>query len=177
MNDTTELSPQYSAAEIEPPLYQEWLARGLFTPQPREGAELFVMVIPPPNVTAQLHMGHGLNDTVQDVIVRFERMRQRETLWLPGTDHAGIATQNVIERLLAKEGLTRFDVGRDAFVERAAGVRRRNGIDDPRAAQGHRLLPATGRAPATPSPTRCRSRCARCSCGCGKRTSSIAATG
>ena len=74
--------------------------------------------MPPPNVTAALHMGHGLNNTVQDVLVRFERMRGRRALWLPGTDHAGIATQNVVERLLAKEGLTRFDVGREAFVER-----------------------------------------------------------
>jgi valyl-tRNA synthetase len=75
-------------------------------------------MMPPPNVTAVLHMGHGLNNTVQDVLVRFERMRGRRVLWLPGTDHAGITTQNVVERLLAKEGLTRFDVGRDAFVER-----------------------------------------------------------
>src|SRR5215212_6732072 len=73
-------------------------------------------MMPPPNVTAVLHMGHGLNNTVQDVLVRFERMRGRRALWLPGTDHAGIATQNVVERLLAREGLTRFDVGRDAFV-------------------------------------------------------------
>jgi valyl-tRNA synthetase len=78
----------------------------------------FVVVIPPPNVTAVLHMGHGLNDTVQDVIVRWRRMSGDETLWVPGTDHAGIATQNVVEKLLAGEGLTRFDLGRDAFVER-----------------------------------------------------------
>ena len=70
-------------------------------------------MMPPPNVTAVLHMGHGLNNTVQDVLVRFERMRGREALWLPGTDHAGIATQNVVERQLAKEGQTRFDLGRE----------------------------------------------------------------
>ena len=74
--------------------------------------------MPPPNVTAELHIGHGLNNTVQDVLIRFERMRGRRALWVPGTDHAGIATQNVVERLLAKEGLTRFDLGREAFVER-----------------------------------------------------------
>ena len=74
--------------------------------------------MPPPNVTAELHTGHGLNNTVQDVLIRFERMRGRRALWVPGTDHAGIATQNVVERLLAKEGLTRFDLGREAFVER-----------------------------------------------------------
>ncbi len=117
MNET-ELSPQYSASAIEPPLYQEWLARGLFTPDPLSDRDPFVIVIPPPNVTDKLHVGHGLNNTVQDVIVRFERMRGRDTLWLPGTDHAGIATQNVVEKLLAKEGKTRFDLGREAFVKR-----------------------------------------------------------
>ncbi|HEY2804916.1 MAG TPA: valine--tRNA ligase [Gemmatimonadales bacterium] len=118
MPETTELSPQYSPTAIEAPLYQEWMARGLFKPETRRSDDPFVMVIPPPNVTAQLHMGHGLNDTVQDVIVRFERMRGRETLWVPGTDHAGIATQNVVERLIAKEGKNRRDIGREAFVER-----------------------------------------------------------
>ena len=84
-------------------------------------------MMPPPNVTAVLHMGHGLNNTVQDVLVRFERMRGRAALWLPGTDHAGIATQNVVERLLAKEGHTRFDLGREAFVERVWALRRETG--------------------------------------------------
>jgi valyl-tRNA synthetase len=84
-------------------------------------------MMPPPNVTAVLHMGHGLNNTVQDVLIRFERMRGRRALWLPGTDHAGIATQNVVERLLAQEGLTRFDVGRDAFVERVWAFVRETG--------------------------------------------------
>jgi valyl-tRNA synthetase len=116
----TELSPQYDASGIEPPLYREWLEKGLFTPDPASPADPFVVVIPPPNVTAVLHMGHGLNNTVQDVVVRFERMRGRAALWVPGTDHAGIATQNVVERLIAKdEGKTRFDVGRAAFVRRA----------------------------------------------------------
>ncbi len=78
----------------------------------------YVIVIPPPNVTGVLHMGHGLNDTIQDVLIRTARMRGREALWLPGTDHAGIATQNVVERQLATEGKTRFDVGRERFVER-----------------------------------------------------------
>jgi valyl-tRNA synthetase len=111
------LPPQYEAAAIEAPLYREWWERGLFAPSP-EGARPFVIVIPPPNVTSVLHMGHGLNNTVQDVLVRFERMRGRAALWLPGTDHAGIATQNVVERMLAAEGVTRQEMGRDAFVER-----------------------------------------------------------
>jgi valyl-tRNA synthetase len=112
------LDPQYDPAAFEPGLYREWLERGLFARSPGSGRSPFTMVIPPPNVTAVLHMGHGLNNTVQDVIVRFERMRGRDALWVPGTDHAGIATQNVVEKLLAREGRTRFDLGREAFVER-----------------------------------------------------------
>ena len=114
------LAPQYNPNSIESELYRWWTERGLFTPEARApgSGEPYVIQMPPPNVTAVLHMGHGLNNTVQDVLVRFERMRGRRALWVPGTDHAGIATQNVVERLLAQEGLTRFDLGRDAFVER-----------------------------------------------------------
>ncbi|MGH9259924.1 MAG: class I tRNA ligase family protein, partial [Acidimicrobiales bacterium] len=115
---TFALPPQYDAHAVEPALYARWLERGVFTARADSAKEPYVIVIPPPNVTAELHMGHGLNNTIQDVLIRFERMRGREALWLPGTDHAGIATQNVVERLLAKEGKTRFDLGRDAFVER-----------------------------------------------------------
>ncbi len=118
---TEPLAPQYDPSAIESALYAWWQERGLFSPGAGPGGSAgtpYVIVMPPPNVTAVLHMGHGLNNTVQDVLVRFERMRGRRVLWLPGTDHAGIATQNVVERLLAREGLTRFDVGRDAFVER-----------------------------------------------------------
>jgi valyl-tRNA synthetase len=118
MTDVTALSPQYDAATIERPLYAEWEARGYFRPSSAAGARPYVIVIPPPNVTGVLHMGHGLDNTVQDILIRFERMRGRAALWLPGTDHAGIATQNVVERQLAAEGRTRFDLGREAFVER-----------------------------------------------------------
>ena len=76
------------------------------------------MVIPPPNVTAPLHMGHGLNNTIQDVLIRFQRMRGRDAVWIPGTDHAGIATQNVVEQYLAGQGISRQDLGREAFVAR-----------------------------------------------------------
>jgi valyl-tRNA synthetase len=119
---TQPLAPQYDPSTIESALYAWWQERGLFQPDAgdpaRSRAEPYVIMMPPPNVTAELHAGHGLNNTVQDVIIRFQRMGGRRALWLPGTDHAGIATQNVVERLLAKEGLTRFDVGREAFVER-----------------------------------------------------------
>jgi valyl-tRNA synthetase len=117
---TEPLAPQYNPSAIESELYHWWTERGLFSPESHaQGTgQPYVIMMPPPNVTAVLHMGHGLNNTVQDVLIRFERMRGRRALWLPGTDHAGIATQNVVERELAEEGLTRFDLGRDGFVER-----------------------------------------------------------
>ena len=113
------LPPQYDPAGLESALYEEWERRGLFAPTDALASlRPYVIVMPPPNVTDRLHMGHGLNLTVQDCLVRFERMRGRAAEWIPGTDHAGIATQNVVERLLAAEGKTRFDVGRGAFVAR-----------------------------------------------------------
>ncbi|MBR9989876.1 MAG: valine--tRNA ligase [Gemmatimonadetes bacterium] len=116
------LSSQYDPAQIEAALYHQWEERGYFHARADQvlhgGADPYVIVIPPPNVTAVLHMGHGLNNTIQDVLIRWRRMQGREALYLPGTDHAGIATQNVVERQLAAEGKTRYDVGREAFVER-----------------------------------------------------------
>ncbi|HET9387439.1 MAG TPA: class I tRNA ligase family protein, partial [Gemmatimonadales bacterium] len=106
----------YDPRPVEPAIYNRWLEAGVF--QPRPDAEPYVIVIPPPNVTAVLHMGHGLDNVTQDVLIRFERMRGRATLWLPGTDHAGIATQNVVERELAREGLSLEALGRDRFVQR-----------------------------------------------------------
>lgn len=120
----TDLPPQYDHASIDAARYAAWDRAGLFRAVAERSAraggerEPFVIVMPPPNVTAVLHMGHGLNNTVQDVLVRWRRMCGDETLWLPGTDHAGIATQNVVERQLATEGKTRFDIGREAFVDR-----------------------------------------------------------
>jgi valyl-tRNA synthetase len=118
------LPPQFDAAGTVDALYKEWLDAGLFTASTERSArtggdrEPFVIVMPPPNVTAVLHMGHGLNNAVQDVVIRWRRMCGDEALWVPGTDHAGIATQNVIEKQLATEGKTRFDLGREAFVAR-----------------------------------------------------------
>ncbi len=140
---TEPLAPQYNPSAIESALYAWWEERGLFTPDAGSrgaAATPYVIMMPPPNVTAVLHMGHGLNNTVQDVLVRFERMRGRRALWLPGTDHAGIATQNVVERLLAKDGLTRFDVGPRGVRRAGLGPRPRDRRRHPRAAQGHRLL-------------------------------------
>ena len=115
---------QYDPAATEHAIYDRWLAAGCFTGDAarseRVGGDLvpYSVVMPPPNVTAILHVGHGLNNTVQDVLVRHARMKGFDTLWVPGTDHAGIATQNIIEKQLAAEGKTRQDLGRDAFIER-----------------------------------------------------------
>jgi valyl-tRNA synthetase len=113
-----ELSKTFDAKSAEERWFQLWIDRGYFKADPAKGGKPFSIVIPPPNVTGQLHIGHALNVTLQDVIVRTRRMQGYNTLWLPGTDHAGIATQNVVERDLAKEGKTRHDLGREAFVER-----------------------------------------------------------
>jgi len=118
----TELAPRLDPKAIEPRLYSQWMERKEFSVPSsavlEEGQDPYVIVIPPPNVTAVLHMGHGLNNTIQDVLIRWRRMQGLASLWAPGTDHAGIATQNVVERLLASEGKTRDDLGREAFVER-----------------------------------------------------------
>src|SRR2546426_12563785 len=121
------LPPQYNPHDVERRLYQRWLDRGVFTPRADSPHEPYVIVIPPPNVTAILHVGHGLNNVIQDVLIRFERMRGRAAEWLPGTDHAGIATQNVVEKRLAAEGKTRFDLGREAFVARTWEYVRKTG--------------------------------------------------
>src|SRR6201988_4112844 len=113
-----EISKTYNPQEVEGRWYQLWESRGYFRADAASKRPPFVMVMPPPNVTGMLHMGHMLNNTVQDVIARRKRMQGFNTLWLPGMDHAGIATQNVVERELAKEGLSRHDLGREAFVER-----------------------------------------------------------
>ena len=113
------LEKTFDPKTIEPRLYQRWEASGAFAPTADPAAEPFSIVIPPPNVTGSLHIGHALNNTLQDVLTRFERMRGKAALWLPGTDHAGIATQMVVERQLAEQGnIGRREMGREAFVER-----------------------------------------------------------
>src|SRR2546428_651673 len=110
---------------VELVIDRRWLRAGVYKPRP--DGEPYVIVIPPPNVTAVLHVGHALNNVIQDVLIRFERMRGRAAEWLPGTDHAGIATQNVVEKQLADEGTTRMDLGREAFVERVWAFVRETG--------------------------------------------------
>ena len=119
MNQYNELSKTYSPGEFEDRIYKTWCEKGYFTPDAKSDAEHFSVVIPPPNVTGQLHMGHALDETLQDILVRYKRMQGFNTLWVPGTDHAGIATQiKVEERLRVEEGLSRYDLGREKFLER-----------------------------------------------------------
>ena len=114
-----ELAKTYSPSEIEDRIYSEWESKGYFTPAIDDNKPPFCIVIPPPNVTGQLHMGHALDDTLQDILIRYKRMQGFSALWLPGTDHAGIATQiKVEENLRVNENLTRYDLGREKFLER-----------------------------------------------------------
>ena len=136
-----ELEKAYNPADFEDRIYSQWKEGGYFKPKSDadspvhgcscgcgkasgEGSEPFTVVIPPPNVTGVLHMGHGLNNTLQDIVVRYHRMKGDNTLWVPGTDHAGIATQNVVERRLKAEGLSRRDLGREKFLERTWAVKK-----------------------------------------------------
>ncbi|WP_088317155.1 valine--tRNA ligase [Kineosporia sp. R_H_3] len=113
---TTSLPPKFVPAEVEGPLYSGWVSKGYFTADPASGKPPFCIVIPPPNVTGSLHIGHALDHTIQDSVIRRRRMQGFDALWLPGMDHAGIATQNVVERGLRAEGKTRHDLGREDFV-------------------------------------------------------------
>ncbi len=115
---TAEISKTYNAQEVEGRWYGLWESKGFFKADAQSSRPPFVIVMPPPNVTGSLHMGHMLNNTVHDVIVRRKRMLGFNTLWLPGMDHAGIATQNVVERELRKQGISRHDLGREKFIER-----------------------------------------------------------
>ncbi len=129
---TGEMPKAYDPRAVEPALYEWWESRGYFRPRKEGDREPFTIIMPPPNVTGALHIGHALTAAIEDILIRWHRMLGDPTLWVPGTDHAGIATQNVVERELAKEGLSRHDLGREAFVERAwqwARIYRRR-IDD-----------------------------------------------
>jgi valyl-tRNA synthetase len=119
---------RYDPKEVEPRVLSEWLAAGHFHPEARgTPVENFSVAIPPPNVTGELHIGHALNGTLQDVLVRMRRMQGPNTLWVLGTDHAGIATQVVVEKQLAAEGLERQDLGREEFQLRVWEWRERYG--------------------------------------------------
>ena len=113
-----ELEKKYNPSDFEDRLYEEWNEKGYFLPS-RPGAKPFTVVMPPPNITGQLHMGHALDNTLQDIVVRYKRMCGFNTLWVPGTDHASIATEAKIVEAMRKEGVTKEQIGRDGFLERA----------------------------------------------------------
>lgn len=112
------LEKTYSPADVEGRLYDKWEKSGAFAADPASGANPYVIMMPPPNVTGSLHMGHALTFTLQDILVRYNRMSGKDTLWQPGTDHAGIATQMVVERQLGEQNVTRHDLGREKFIEK-----------------------------------------------------------
>ena len=119
LEERENISKTYNPAEFEDKLYKNWMDKGYFHAKPNKDKKPFTIVIPPPNVTGQLHMGHALDETLQDILIRYKRMQGFEALWVPGTDHAGIATQiKVEENLRENEGLTRYDLGREKFLER-----------------------------------------------------------
>ncbi|MDD5292493.1 MAG: class I tRNA ligase family protein, partial [Candidatus Omnitrophica bacterium] len=117
-NKMTELPTRYNPSEVEDKWYKYWQENNIFSAKADSAKKPFSIVIPPPNVTGILHMGHALNNTIQDILIRHHKMLGESSLWMPGTDHAGIATQNVVEKDIAKQGLKRQDLGREKFLER-----------------------------------------------------------
>ena len=114
-----ELAKAYDPKEVEDRIYDFWLNGGYFHAEVDKDKRPYTIVIPPPNITGQLHMGHALDETLQDIIIRFKRMQGYSTLWLPGTDHASIATEAKIVEAMKKENLSKEDLGREKFLERA----------------------------------------------------------
>src|SRR4030043_1018177 len=113
-----DIPSKYDPKDTEEKWYRFWEDNNLFHAEVNPKKKPYSIVIPPPNVTGILHMGHALNNTIQDILIRYRRMCGEESLWMPGTDHAGIATQNVVEKAIAKEGLKRDDLGREKFIQR-----------------------------------------------------------
>lgn len=133
--------------EFEKRIYDMWMKGKFFEAHPNAEKEPFTVMMPPPNITGQLHMGHALDETIQDVIVRFKRMCGYETLWMPGTDHASIATEvKVVEKMRKEEGLSKNDVGRDGFLERAWAWKT-NTAEESSSNKKHSAFHATGPNP------------------------------
>ena len=122
-----ELNKTYAPQALEDRIYQMWCDKGYFTPKIDHNKTPYTIVIPPPNITGQLHMGHALDDTLQDILIRYKRMQGFCTLWLPGTDHASIATEAKVVEAMKAEGLTKEDVGREGFLQRAWAWREKYG--------------------------------------------------
>ena len=115
---STELLKAYEPKEVERRIYDFWMQGGYFHAEPDPEKKPYTIVIPPPNITGQLHMGHALDETMQDILIRWKRMQGYSALWLPGTDHASIATEAKIVEAMRKEGITKDDIGREGFLKR-----------------------------------------------------------
>src|SRR5580692_5654330 len=122
-----ELAKGYEPTHVEKKWYAYWLEKNYFAAEDKSSKPTYSVVIPPPNVTGVLHMGHALNNTLQDIVIRFKRMQGFNVLWIPGMDHAGISTQIVVEKQLAKEGIKRIDLGREKFIEKVWKWKRKSG--------------------------------------------------
>jgi valyl-tRNA synthetase len=155
----TFFAKSYEFAAIEEKWLARWHDENLFAAGMEAGRPAFAIVIPPPNVTGVLHIGHALNNTLQDILTRYHRMKGDNTLWLPGTDHAGIATQNVVEKQLRLEGKNKNDLGREAFIERVWQWRREK-AERLSSNCKNSAPPATGSANASRWMRACQRRCA-----------------
>ena len=114
----SQIEKSYNPQSLEQKWYKNWTEKKYYSSDNKSANKPFTIVIPPPNITGSLHIGHALNNTLQDIIIRYKRMKGYDCLWVPGTDHAGIATQMIVERELAKENLSKEDLGRERFIER-----------------------------------------------------------
>ena len=146
-----ELPKVYDPREVESSIYQMWEDHKYFHAEKDESKKPFTIVMPPPNVTGQLHMGHAMDATLQDTLIRFKRMQGYNALWIPGVDHAGIATQIKVEEELRKEGLTRYDLGREKFLERVWDWKHRFGN---RIVEQQKKLGAAGSSTGAPTASR-----------------------
>ena len=125
--EETNIPKVYDPQSFEKKWYKYWEEHKLFHAEVDKTKKPFSIVMPPPNVTGQLHMGHAMDNTLQDILIRFRRMQGYNTLWMPGTDHAGIATQAKVDAALREEGKSRYDIGREAFLERAWACKEKYG--------------------------------------------------
>ena len=123
-----ELEKQYNPQNVEERIYGTWVENKYFHAKREQGKKTYTIVIPPPNITGQLHMGHALDNTLQDILIRYHRMAGYDTLWLPGTDPASIATEAKSVEAMRKEGITKEDLGRDKFLERAGKWKEQYGV-------------------------------------------------
>ena len=168
------LATKYDPSEFEDKIYDFWQENKYFHAEPDETKKPYTIVIPPPNITGQLHMGHALDNTLQDILIRYHRMKGFDTLWVPGTDHASIATEAKIVEAMKQEGISKEDIGREAFLERAWDWRRQYGgrIVDSR----NSVPPATGTGNGSPWTKAVPRPSSKSSTASMRRTSSTAAS-